>query len=255
MVRLRSPRPPVESARALVVGIVVLSSGCEATFGPPSLAEGGEVGGEVIDSAGPEVATTTDAAEPEPKGTTEGGGEVGGSEIDGGAAEGNMAEDGIAFDLGTVDLGDGERDDAGSDPPPPPNDGDCCEVGMGVGCADDGVESCVCTVDPYCCEVSWDELCVNHVEDALCGGCTFGPSSTDFGLDCCEPAKTPGCPDEMASDCVCDADPFCCLVEWDQVCIDTGIEQGCLECGFGGTTGDDYGTSGGEIEPTGSTSN
>jgi hypothetical protein len=252
VVRLRSPRPPAESARAFIVGIAVLSLGCEAVFGPPSLdEEGGDVDGEAIDSVGPEVATTTGAADPEPPDASEVGGEIGGGEIDGGETDANKGEDGPAFDLGIADLGGGAREDGG-DVPPPVNDGDCCEVGMGVGCADDVVEACVCAVDPYCCETSWDELCVSHVEDANCGGCTVGPSSTDFGADCCEPSEMPGCPDEITSACVCDADPFCCMVEWDQVCVDTGVELGCHSCGDAtGTTGDDYGTSsGGESETT-----
>ncbi len=255
MVRPRSPRPPAESARALVVVLAVLSSGCEAAFGPPALDEGAdEIGGEQIDSLGPEAATTTGVDEPEPKDASEvDGGEVGGAEVDGGETDGNRGDGGVAFDLGGAETGEGGRDDGRA--PPPVNDGDCCEVAMGIGCADDGVEACVCAVDPYCCETAWDELCVNHVEDALCGGCTFGPSSTDFGIDCCEPSDMPGCPDETASECVCDADAFCCLVEWDQVCIDTGIALGCLSCG-GGTTGDEEGTSSdGGGTSTGTTSN
>jgi hypothetical protein len=120
---------------------------------------------------------------------------------------------------------------------------------MGVGCADDAIEACVCAVDPVCCESGWDELCVLHVEQAGCGGCTFGPSSTDFGSDCCIPSEDPGCPDEMVSACVCESDPFCCKVQWDELCVDGGIAAGCMDCGEQGSTGE-YGGSTGVLDVT-----
>jgi hypothetical protein len=46
----------------------------------------------------------------------------------------------------------------------------CCEIG-GPGCDDAKVRDCVCVVDPYCCEVEWDALCVQEVEAFGCGAC------------------------------------------------------------------------------------
>lgn len=56
----------------------------------------------------------------------------------------------------------------------------CCEQG-GPGCDDDEVRDCVCVSDPYCCEVAWDEVCVQSVEQNGCGEC---------GSDCREGLET-----------------------------------------------------------------
>ena len=59
----------------------------------------------------------------------------------------------------------------------------CCEEG-GPGCDDPEVRDCVCTVDPYCCEVAWDAVCIQAVDETGCGQCESGCGSgltTDFG--------------------------------------------------------------------------
>ncbi|MCK4659818.1 MAG: DUF4347 domain-containing protein [Phycisphaerae bacterium] len=34
----------------------------------------------------------------------------------------------------------------------------------GSGCSDSGIESCVCSYDPYCCDTEWDNLCVYEAQ-------------------------------------------------------------------------------------------
>jgi hypothetical protein len=51
--------------------------------------------------------------------------------------------------------------------------GDCCAPQAGPGCGDAEAEACVCELDAFCCQVSWDELCVDDAID-LCGGCPAG---------------------------------------------------------------------------------
>ncbi len=58
---------------------------------------------------------------------------------------------------------------------------DCCEPGN-AGCSDADVESCVCSVDPFCCETAWDGFCVALVDTAGCGGCG-ADCGTTFALD------------------------------------------------------------------------
>jgi hypothetical protein len=210
VVRLRSPRLPAEAARAILFGTVILAGGCEAVFGPPMLASSGESSdGEGFDPD-QEDAFTTGAH----------GSESDGFESDSDAAEVGGGDESPAFDLGN-DTGRG---------PPPDNGGACCSPGTGVGCSDDVVEACVCAIDPACCESGWDELCAKHVIDAGCGSCDRGVGTNDVPVDCCMPLEDPGCLDEVAADCVCEVDPFCCMVQWDQVCVDTGIASGCLAC-------------------------
>jgi hypothetical protein len=51
-------------------------------------------------------------------------------------------------------------------------DSACCEQQEGAGCPDATVETCVCAVDPYCCNVFWDLTCVGEVELHSCGSCS-----------------------------------------------------------------------------------
>ena len=44
------------------------------------------------------------------------------------------------------------------------------------------------------------------------------------GSDCCFPNGTPGCDDPGCEAIVCDIDPFCCDVEWDQICADEAAD-------------------------------
>ncbi|SFF17693.1 hypothetical protein SAMN02745121_07349, partial [Nannocystis exedens] len=38
-------------------------------------------------------------------------------------------------------------------------------------CEDAAIAECVCAQDSFCCNVSWDELCVAEVETLACGTC------------------------------------------------------------------------------------
>lgn len=47
-----------------------------------------------------------------------------------------------------------------------------------------------------------------------CGGAS-GP---------CEAVHGPGCADETCCNVVCDADPFCCVTQWDGICVNEAVE-------------------------------
>ena len=47
--------------------------------------------------------------------------------------------------------------------------GSCEAVHEGPGCDDDDCCGAVCAIDPYCCVVAWDEMCV-LLADGACGG-------------------------------------------------------------------------------------
>jgi hypothetical protein len=51
----------------------------------------------------------------------------------------------------------------------------CCAVHPTPGCADGGIESCVCAQDNFCCNTEWDSRCVRYVGSLGCGVCTPGP--------------------------------------------------------------------------------
>ncbi len=69
----------------------------------------------------------------------------------------------------------------------------CCETGHGPGCSDPVIEACICALDSFCCDVDWDQICVDGVELAGCGTCSFTECGNGIielgeacdGGDCC----------------------------------------------------------------------
>ncbi len=56
------------------------------------------------------------------------------------------------------------------------------------------------------------------------------PDADDIAHDCCETGHGPGCSYEPIEACVCADDRYCCLVEWDQVCVDAVVSGECGPC-------------------------
>ncbi|MFT5431246.1 MAG: hypothetical protein ACI9OJ_001925, partial [Myxococcota bacterium] len=61
----------------------------------------------------------------------------------------------------------------------------CCEANDELfgdpGCCDATIQACVCALDPWCCENTWDSLCATYASDN-CGGCPNGcPTSMECG--------------------------------------------------------------------------
>ncbi len=84
-------------------------------------------------------------------------------------------------------------------------------------------EERICDADPYCCEVAWDALCVDQVATECGLTCECTPDVCDVGGP-----STPTCSPCTAA--VCEADPFCCEVAWDDLCVDqvaTVCDQSC----------------------------
>ena len=52
----------------------------------------------------------------------------------------------------------------------------CCEAALfgEVGCCDTAIMACVCAIDAYCCESSWDSVCASQVTSFGCGMCPAG---------------------------------------------------------------------------------
>ena len=61
-----------------------------------------------------------------------------------------------------------------------------CEPSDSAGCGGCACEDCVCTMDTYCCQVSWDDYCVSECVDQ-CGGCGATPDcgGKECGPDGC----------------------------------------------------------------------
>lgn len=110
----------------------------------------------------------------------------------------------------------------GGDLCPPDAFGDCCIPNMTPGCDNPDCCECVCSQDPFCCEVEWDLICADltHTNDCweLC--CAGDPPCPGGDGDCCVPNMTLGCDQPDCCECVCAQDPFCCDVAWDSVCVE-----------------------------------
>jgi hypothetical protein len=142
----------------------------------------------------------------------------------GGVAEtsttGDEAPGTLSADLGTGDSG--TESDGGVE------DGGCCAAQDDPGCGDVLVESCVCELDPYCCDEAWDEACVNTAKLSACAPGCADPELAQ--LDCCSESEAAGCTEPEVQECVCSVDPYCCAHHWDAACVDHVDELGCGMC-------------------------
>ena len=83
----------------------------------------------------------------------------------------------------------------------------------------------VCELNPLCCEVAWDQACVD-AEEELCD--EFNCPSAGA---CDDPHDTPGCNDESCCRFLCEFDPFCCDTAWDATCaMEASAYCGLVAC-------------------------
>ncbi len=106
-----------------------------------------------------------------------------------------------------------------------PGVGNCFTPTTGIpGCSDENCCNAVCAVDPFCCVVEWDVVCVGEAlticppDISVCG--------PDNPNDCGAANQTPGCNDQTCCETVCAIDGFCCGVAWDGICA-TEAAQFC----------------------------
>lgn len=109
-----------------------------------------------------------------------------------------------------------------------------CHLPSGTpACADAICCTAVCAVDPFCCDVAWDETCAAEA-GILCAGDACGEGLGSCGL----PRKSPGCDQSTCCGSVCPLDPFCCLVAWDEFCVASAMDLCSFPSGPSGPTGD-----------------
>lgn len=87
-----------------------------------------------------------------------------------------------------------------------------CFVTGAVGCTDTDCCATVCAIDSFCCNTSWDSVCVNEALD-LCAGCGDSANGSCY----CSHAST-GCDQATCCAIVCAVDTFCCATQWDSIC-------------------------------------
>lgn len=108
-----------------------------------------------------------------------------------------------------------------------------------TGCADGECCNSVCYIDPFCCEVRWDQICADGALQVCVEICydQFGapvPCYPDCGDalagSCFVEHETPGCDDLQCCQNVCAIDPKCCDEFWDTPCVELAAVS-CNECG------------------------
>ena len=112
-----------------------------------------------------------------------------------------------------------------------------CQTGNGCvatyepGCNGCLCEECVCAMDDFCCNTSWDGICVSECIDS-CGGCADLTNCGDGLCDAAAGENCSNCPD----DCVCQEGELCfegaCCVPMceNKECGDDGCGGWCGDC-------------------------
>jgi hypothetical protein len=90
---------------------------------------------------------------------------------------------------------------------------DCLSVGE-PGCTDAFCCDVICAIDPFCCSVAWDEVCVGEAQEFCAVTGTCGASSHP-----CDVTGFPGCDDAVCCEAVCAVLPDCCDTMWDGDCV------------------------------------
>lgn len=105
----------------------------------------------------------------------------------------------------------------------------CCVASGVPGCAEPAVAVCLCQLDPFCCSQQHDELCVREAVSSCGLECTPPPAQND----CCTPSASAGCSSAALLACVCEVDPACCQLRFDQSCVNLASARCGAACGAG----------------------
>jgi len=112
-------------------------------------------------------------------------------------------------------------------PPPPMCEHALCEAGTALATGCDPCVTSVCTTDDYCCDTTWDQVCIGHVKDGAAH-----PSCS--GLCCAHSECSPGAAlDANCSICagkICLVDDFCCSSSWDSLCVEAAQSNSSCTC-------------------------
>lgn len=112
---------------------------------------------------------------------------------------------------------------------------DQCTTGAAMDASCSPCVSQICADDPFCCQSSWDDICVGHVAetcDGQCGGTGCSHSECDQGAPLAD-----GCSDCVTT--VCAADAVCCATDWDAICVAEATDMCPGLCTAGGCAHDE----------------
>lgn len=110
----------------------------------------------------------------------------------------------------------------------PPPVGACCAT---LHCFETWIDDCVLSGNQY----------LGDGTECGVGSCDNLPPLCPAPGSCCAPHATPGCEEAACCEVVCENDPFCCGLTWDEDCATQAgflCEQPCLSACVGDYTGD-----------------
>jgi hypothetical protein len=90
-----------------------------------------------------------------------------------------------------------------------------CSTGTKLTSSCDACATQICAADSYCCNTSWDSICVGEVSSVCnqsCGGGTCAHSLCSTGT------KLTSTCDSCAAT-ICGQDSYCCTTKWDSQCV------------------------------------
>jgi hypothetical protein len=108
-----------------------------------------------------------------------------------------------------------------------------CEEGTPLDPSCGDCAAAVCAADSFCCNDTWDAICVGQVDTECAVPCGGGAScSPDICTDDSLPAQNAQCSDCV--DIICANDPYCCNTTsgaWDDVCVAATLDSAyATEC-------------------------
>ena len=115
-----------------------------------------------------------------------------------------------------------------------PAPGDCRAVHASPGCEMPDCCEIVCGINPLCCDLTWDQGCVDIALEECDGINCPAPG------DCEVPHPNPGCNDYACCDLIVTIDPWCTYAAWDEVCAREASRYcGKSACELGASTAPD----------------
>jgi hypothetical protein len=107
-----------------------------------------------------------------------------------------------------------------------------CNAGNALTASCSTCATTVCGSDPFCCNNTWDSICVQEAADWCNGVCGNGGGSVCAHDEC----DAGGGLDPSCSSCastVCGSDSYCCDTQWDAQCVGEAESWCGLNCGGG----------------------
>jgi len=102
-------------------------------------------------------------------------------------------------------------------------DHDTCTAGSALDPSCGSCAAAVCAADDFCCNDSWDDLCVTEVEQFCSAADSCSGGGGGGGGPTCHDECVQGDPLDASCnacvDAICSQDPYCCSTAWDDICI------------------------------------